>query len=177
MELNLQPPAPVSRATSLPFAGGDRVVSLLVRTRDGDLARHDLHAGEELAFDPEGTVLCRWFHRFKPRAREEDSDRRLKLTAENLFLTLADPANEPDPANTPLLQFLALMLERKRLLRLRGRTPDGQRNLYEHRGTHQMYEIPVGDLSPAFFANIQGQLGVLVEMDKPPEGPAPQPRS
>ncbi len=173
MELNLQPPAPVSRATSRPFNEGDRVISLLVRTRGGDLSRHDLLAGEETAFDPDGTVLCRWVHRFKPKTKEENPDRRLKLTAENLFLTLADPANEPDPANTPLLQFLALMLERKRLLRPRGRSADGERNLFEHRGTHQMYEIPVGDLSPAFFANIQGQLGVLVGEERAPEGPAP----
>jgi hypothetical protein len=86
----------------------------------------------------------------------------LKLTAENLFLTLADPTNEPNPVNTPLLQFLALLLERKRLLRLRGRTAEGERSLYEHLRTHQMYEIPAGDLSPEFFVKIQEQLGVLV---------------
>ena len=71
------------------------------------------------------------------------------------------------PANTPLLQFLALMLERKRLLRPRGRTADGERNLYEHLRTRQMYEIPAGDLSPEFFVKIREQLGVLVGGPKP----------
>jgi hypothetical protein len=126
------------------------------------MARYDLLAAEDANFRPEGFVFCRWTNVFKPRPKEENRDRALKLTAENLFVTLADPANEPNPVNTPLLQFLALLLERKRLLRPRGRTADGERNLLEHARTHQMYEIPAGDLSPEFFVKIQEQLGVLV---------------
>ena len=160
--MNLQPHAPASGATSRPFAEGDKVVSYLVRAIPGEFARHDVLAMEDADFRPEGTVLCRWVHRYKPKPKEDNPERTLKLTAENLFVTLADPANEPAPANTPLLQFLALLLERKRLLRPRGRTADGERNLFEHVRTHQMYEIPVGDLSPEFFARIQEQLGVLV---------------
>jgi hypothetical protein len=162
VELNLQPLAPASGASQRPFADGDRVVSYLVRVVAGEFARQDVLAAEDPEFRPEGTVLCRWVHVFKPKPKEENPERTLKLTAENLFVTLADPANEPNPANTPLLQFLALLLERKRLLRPRGRTPDGERNLLEHVRTHQMYEIPVGDLTPEFFARIQEQLGVLV---------------
>ncbi len=167
MELNLQPLALVSRASSRPFAEGDRVVSYLVRGPGHEMVRHDLHADEDAAFLAEGTVLCRWVHVFKARPKEENPERVLKLTAENLFLTLADPATEPNSANTPLLQFLALLLERKRLLRPRGRTADGERNLFEHVRTHQLYEIPVGDLSPEFFAKIREQLGVLVGGPKP----------
>ena len=176
MELNLQPLAPASGASRRPFAEGDRVVSYLVRAVAGEFARHDVLAAEDADFRPAGTVLCRWVHVFKPKPKEENPERTLKLTAENLFVTLADPANEPAPANTPLLQFLALLLERKRLLRLRGRTPDGERNLYEHMRTRQMYEIPVGDLSPEFFVRIQEQLGVLVggAKPKPPAEATPQ---
>jgi len=150
MELNLQPLAPVCRVSSRPFAEGDRVVSYLVRAAANEAVRHDVLAGEDANFHPESAVLCRWVHRFKPKKAGENPERLLKLTAENLFLTLADPVNEPSPVNTPLLQFLALMLERKRLLRPRGRTADGERNLYEHLRTHQLYEIPAGDLSPEF---------------------------
>ena len=162
MELNLQPLAPICHASGRAFADGDRVVSYLVRTPLGEMARHDLLAVEDANFRPEGTVLCRWTNVFKPRPSEENRDRVLKLTAENLFVTLADPANEPNPVNTPLLQFLALLLESKRLLRPRGRTADGERNLLEHARTHQMYEIPAGDLSPEFFVKIREQLGVLI---------------
>ena len=173
MELNLQPLALMSRASSRVFADGDRVLSYLVRGASGEFVRYDVHAGEEPDFHPAGAVLCRWVHVFKPKPKEDNPERLLKLTAENLFLTLADPATEPNPANTPLLQFLAVLLERKRLLRPRGRTADGERNLLEHLRTHQMYEIPVGDLSPEFFVRIQEQLGVLVGGAKPKPEPPP----
>jgi len=162
MEMNLQPLAPVSRASSRRFADGDRIVSYLVRSGGSDFVRHDLHAAEDADFRPEGAVLCRWVHVFKPKPKEENPDRLLKLTAETLFLTLADPANEPNPVNTPLLQFLALLLERKRRLRPRGQSADGERNLFEHAGTHQIYEVPTGELDPEFFVKIREQLGVLV---------------
>jgi hypothetical protein len=105
-----------------------------------------------------------------------------------LFLTLATPAgagassvesNDPNAINTPLLQFLALMLERKKQIKLRGRTEDGERHLYEHMATHQLYEVPVGDLNAEFFQKIQEHLGVLVGTPKPkapvPGAPAPAP--
>jgi hypothetical protein len=123
-------------------------------------------------------VYCRWVVRFKPRAADGNSDRALKLSAENLFLTLADPTNPSDETNTPMLQFLALMLERKKLLKPRGLTADQQRQILEHMPSHQFYEVPVGTLDVAFFVKIQEQLGVLVGTPKPkadavPPAPAP----
>jgi len=166
MELSLQPLAMVSRISNRPFGEGDRVVSYLVRSVTNEIERHDLLAAEDVDYRPAGFIFCRWAQLFKPRRADENPERTLKLTAENLFLTLADPANEPNPANTPLLQFLALMLERKRLLRHRGLSADGECNLFEHAKTHQMYEIAAGDLTPEFFAKIQEQLGVLVGSPK-----------
>jgi hypothetical protein len=96
----------------------------------------------------------------------------MKLTAENLFVTLADPLTEPTAENTRLLQFLALLLERKRLLRPKGRTPDGEKNIYEHARTKQFFEVPVGELSPQFFLQVQEQLSVLVG---PPKAKAAAP--
>ena len=177
MEMNLQPLASVSHASSRRFADGDRIVSYLVRASGREFTRHDLHAEEDTAFRPPGAVLCRWVHVFKPKPKEENPERLLKLTAENLFLTLADPANEPNPVNTPLLQFLALLLERKRRLRPRGQSADGERNRFEHAGTHQIYEIPAGELDPEFFVKIREQLGVLVggseKKAEAPGGPVP----
>ena len=73
-----------------------------------------------------------------------------------------------------MLQFLALMLERKKLLKPRGLTADRARQIYEHMKSHTSYEVPVGTLDAAFFVKIQEQLGVLVGAPKPkPEAPAP----
>jgi hypothetical protein len=99
---------------------------------------------------------------FKPRKAGENAEREMKLTAEALFLNLADPATDVTPENTRLVQFLALMLERKRVLKPQGRSADGAKNVYEHAKSKQMYEVPVGELSPDFFIQVQEQLSVLM---------------
>lgn len=205
MELNLHPIATKSFVSGREFAEHDRVVSYLVRPpapTDGTTAaafvRHDLLESEDrpdflaghfsAATDqiaPKSFVYCRWvIADYKPR-RDDNSDLNLKLTAENLFLTIAIPAGSlsstevADSAlsavNTPLLQFLALMMERKKLIKLRGYTEDGQRQIYEHMASHQMYEVPVGDLNVEFFQKIQEHLGVLVGTPKKKETAAPAP--
>lgn len=172
MELTLHPIATVCFVSGRAFAEGDRVVSYLVREATGEIARRDLIEAEDQPtpgygsasgkFMPPAFVYCRWVVDFKQRKADENADRTLKLTAESLFLTLGDPANEPNAANTPLLQFLALMLERKKLIKPRGVTEDGVRQIYEHMKSHQLFEVPIGTLDETFFRNIQEHLGVLV---------------
>ncbi len=174
MELTLHPMAKTCLVSGRAFAEGDRVVSHLVRDTNGEIARHDVLAAEDAAYAKPLFVFCSWSVIFKHRGMEENAGRALKLTAENLFVTLADPA-EPNPANTPLLQFLALMLERKKLLRSRGRTSDGERQILEHAKTHQLYEIPAGILDDAFFVKIQSQLDLLLGPAKASVTPAPVP--
>ena len=159
---SLQPLAASCFATGRRFEEGDRVVSFLVRLPSFEVRRFDLIAASADGFAPEGTLACRWVHIFRPRAREGDSDRALKLTAENLFLTLADPMTEQAPETARMVQFLALMLERKRILRSRGLNADGTRTILEHLRTRQRYEIPAEELTPQFFVAIQAQLTVLV---------------
>ena len=175
MELNLHPIATKCYVSGRDFAEHDRVVSYLVREASGEVARRDLLESEDGRFMPPAFVFCRWVVAFKPRRGEENADRNLKLTAENLFLTLAIPAGatadtideSSQGLNTPLLQFLALMLERKRLIKPVGYTEDRSRQVYEHRASHMRYEVPVGDLNQEFFIKIQEHLGVLVGTPKP----------
>lgn len=174
MELTLHPLSKVSRASGHVFAEGERVVCHLVREPSGEIGRHDLLAAEDANYAKPGPVLCSWTVVYKARHGEENAGRALKLTAENLFVTLADPAAEPNPVNTPMIQFLALMLERKKVLRPRGRTSDGERQIYEHVKTHQQFEVPIGTLDEHFFVNIQSQLGMLVGTPKKEEPVAAQ---
>lgn len=179
MELTLHPIATKCFVSGRDFAENDRVASYLVREATGEVARRDLLESEDGRFMPPAFIYCRWVVGFKQRKADEDPARNLKLTADNLFLTLATPAGGESPdlgsqtLNTPLLQFLALMLERKRQIKLRGYTEDGQRQIYEHMATHQLYEVPVGDLNVEFFQKIQEHLGVLVGTPKPKAEPAP----
>ncbi|MDB6095047.1 MAG: hypothetical protein JWM32_2609 [Verrucomicrobia bacterium] len=172
MEMTLHPLAKTSRATGHAFAEGERVVCYLLREAGGEIGRHDLLASEDADYPKTGPVLCSWTVTYKARHAEENAGRALKLTAENLFVTLADPSAEPNSANTPMLQFLGLMLERKKLLRPRGLTADRERQVYEHAKTHQLYEIPAGNLDEAFFIQIQGQLDLLVGPPKAKPEPA-----
>jgi hypothetical protein len=197
MELNLHPIATKCFVSGRDFTENDRVVSYLVRPSTssgpgeeagGEVTRRDVLESEDTGVCPPAAgpelverafVYCRWVVAFKQRKAGENPALTLKLTAENLFLTLALPVNVPEDTvpgtnngapsaiNTPLLQFLALMLERKKLIKPRGLTGDGARQLYEHMPTHQLYEVPVGDLNAEFFRKIQEHLGVLVGSPKP----------
>jgi hypothetical protein len=170
MDFHLQPLGTACRVTGRPFEAGDRVVSFLTREEGKvELGRHDVSEAEAGAFAAPGTVVCRWVHVFKPRAPGDNADRALRLTAENLFLALAESA-DPTPENARLLQFLALMLERKRVVKPRGRTPDGRHQLVEHVRTKQTFSLPAGDLTPEFFVQVQAQLSVLVGEPKPAPG-------
>ena len=74
------------------------------------------------------------------------------------------------------VQVLALMLERKRVLRPKGSTADGRRLVYEHAKSKELYEVPAAELSPEFFLSIQDQLAALVGGGKSKaEQPAAQP--
>jgi hypothetical protein len=168
MEMHLQPLATTCFVSGEPFVDGARVASFLVRTATTmEIVRYDVLETSAGGFTPEGFVACRWVHAFKPRRSDENPDRALKLTAENLFVALADPSTEPTPDNTRLVQFLALMLERKKILRPKGKSADGARNLFEHAKTKQVFEVPVGELTPEFFIAVQEQLSVLVGAPKP----------
>jgi hypothetical protein len=176
MELNLQPRASSCLVSGQPFQEGDRVASLLVRT-DAGIVRLDALESNAASLTPEGYVACSWVQVFKPQLVGENRDRALKLTAETLFITLADPATESTPESDRLVRFLALLLERKRLLRPRGRTPDGAREIFEHARSKQMFEVPSIDLSPEFFTAVREQLSVLVGEPKvgEPEAAAAEP--
>jgi hypothetical protein len=176
MELNLQPRASSCFVSGEPFREGDRVASLLARTDAGEIVRYDALEAHAAELAPAGFVACRWVQVYKAHAKDENPDRTLKLTAENLFLTLADPATLSTPETDRLVRFLALLLERKRLLRPKGAAPDGLRDLYEHAKTKQLHEVPAIELTSEFFIAVREQLSVLVgEPKTAPAVPAAAP--
>lgn len=174
--MHLQPLATTCFVSGEAFVDGARVASCLVRAESGvEIMRYDVLEAHAANFAPPGFIACKWVHAFKARRAGENPDRALKLTAENLFVALADPTTEPTPENTRLVQFLALMLERKRILRPKGRSADGARNRYEHAKSKAIFEIPSGELTPEFFVAVQEQLSVLVGVPKvKPEVSAPE---
>ena len=175
MELNLQPRALSCFVSGEPFREGDRVTSVLVRADSGAIVRHDALEANAASLEPQGFVACSWVQAFKPQPKDGNRDRALKLTAENLFLTLADPSTEATPETARLVRFLALLLERKRLIRPRGKSPSGEGDLYEHGRTKQMFTVPDIELTPEFFVAVREQLSVLVGEPAAPPGAVPAP--
>jgi hypothetical protein len=173
MELNLQPRALSCFVSGEPFREGDRVVSLLARSDAGAVVRYDALEANAASLAPEGFVACSWVQVFKPQPKDGNRDRALRLTAETLFLTLADPSTEATPETARLVRFLALLLERKRLLRPRGRSPSGEGDLYEHGRTKQVFTVPPIELTPEFFVAVREQLSVLVGEPGEPQGAVP----
>ena len=169
MEMNLQRRAATCFVSGHAFREGDRVASLLSRLESGEVVRYDALESHAGSLQPAGFVACRWVQVFRERSRDGDAGRALKLSAENLFLTLADPATEATPETSRLVRFLALLLERKRLLRPRGRSPDGLRDIYEHFRTKELYEVQAIDLRAEFFVAVREQLGVLVGEPRAPQ--------
>jgi len=173
MDLNLQPRAANCAVSGQPFAEGDRVASVLARGAGGAVVRLDAQVARAAELALPGPVVCRWVQVHRPAGRDPHPDRTLKLTAETLFLTLSDPATLPTPETDRLVRFLALLLERKRLLRPRGPAPTPGRELYEHARTKQLHEVPAIELTPEFFVAVQAQLSVLVGEPKAAPPPVP----
>lgn len=170
MDLNLQPLANKCHISGASFEDGQRVASFLVSDpASPEVLRFDLLEAEIPKFETQGRVVCRWVHPYKARRSGDNAAKALKFTTETLFLTLADPATEPSEENTRLMLFLALMLERRKVLKPKGKTADGLRVKYEHGKSKQMFELPATELTAEFFVQVQEQLSVLVGEPKKPQ--------
>ncbi len=149
MDIAIRPVAATCAVSGRPLAPGDRVWSVLARRPDGMLERIDVHADHQAALIAPGPVLCRWSQRVRAPAESAAAARRAALqSAEEVFLSLFDepengaaqgPAAE---ARDRLKFFLALQLERKRLLK-----PIGPRR-YRHAPTGREFTVPDFPITP-----------------------------
>jgi len=162
MELNLQSIAPECDATHVPFAQGDRIISALVQLPDGDVRRVDLLESTEPAYEWPGELLCRWTVVFEPEPPAENLEQTMRLTAANLFFELTAVGEDLPVENSALVQFLALMLERKRVLRPKGLSDDGRWKLFEHGPEKTLHRVPVGEISSESLLAIRDQLEAVL---------------
>ena len=154
-EWNIQNPAAACAATGRPFAEGDKIVTVLLQDRKGDWKRLDYAASEwprptqgELVspLDEEGMeLLSSWRSRYKPRVVVPSMMGMTEtLTKDNAEGLLRRLLSERNPAHLNACYILALMLERKRMLKeLDRRDIDGQPCLiYEHVPSGETWIIP-----------------------------------
>lgn len=152
MEIPMRSVGEACALTGEPFAPGDRVWSLLRRTEDGGLERLDVFERERERLERDGSVICQWGHRIREPETSEAEERKAALqTAEELFLSLyeepdGEQTQEEDPgvheARERMKFFLALQLERRRVLRPLGR------GLYRHVSLKREFSVPQLELTP-----------------------------
>ena len=83
-------------------------------------------------------------------------------TTEELFLSLFEESGaEGEEDRAVLKQLLALMLERKRVIKRVGPSTQGVQR-YRHPKQDREYDVPMDDLNPEKLVRIQEQLQLLV---------------
>ncbi|MDR2430375.1 MAG: hypothetical protein LBD14_05770 [Puniceicoccales bacterium] len=144
------------------FKTGDRVVCVVYKPEGLPIDRVDVLAEHFARHALAGVELGRWVREVKERA-EEEREARLQLlaTREEFFLSLYADAEDPSGEKAVLKQLLALLLERKRVLRALGR-PSGGVQRYLHVRTREEFDVPAGELVPEEVARVQSALEMLV---------------
>ncbi len=182
--------APLSRSSSLnnrAFEPGDKVVTLLHLNETGEVARFDIHLEDldDSAETPVGPELGRWVREIKDPENDKEAAAARVQSSEALFLSLygeqleeAAEADMPEPLAPPvedgdlseeskeakntLKHLLALMLERKRVLRAIGRRQAEGNQMYLHVKRKKEYVVPVFPLTPETVASLQSTLDDLI---------------
>lgn len=164
MDWNITPLAKKSYLSDVNFEKGDRIASILTRIDPETVERIDVLVSEETQVELPGVSVCRWTHVYKPKQVTDGKEEAeaMKLTADNLFISLFEGEEDPSPENGKLKQFLALMLERRRVLRVKEKGAGSV--LYVHRPSKNEYSVRNVELDPDFFLNNKEKLDFLVQV-------------
>ena len=149
LDWQIKPLSKKSAISGRDIAPGDSVVCAVFVDALGNLDRLDCHADE---FDPSkvnGKIIGRW-------------ERRMALSSsEDFFVSLFDDSGVRADESDVIKQMLALLLERKRILRPVGR-PSGGIQKYVQMSTKREFDVPQRNLDAELIAKIQTQLGNII---------------
>jgi hypothetical protein len=172
-EWNIQGRSLQCAVSGRPFAKGETVYSALY-WRDGQYSRVDLNAEAWGARNENIAPISAWQTEFVPPPPPEEEALK-KDDAESLLRRLT---KENDPATRNARYILALMLERKKVLRqIERQRPDGLSILvYEHLPSGEVWLIEDPGLRLGDLKAIQDEVAhLLASPDK--ASPEPQPES
>ncbi|MEM8550343.1 MAG: hypothetical protein AAGF10_06085 [Verrucomicrobiota bacterium] len=163
MEWQFNPPARHSSVSGTAFAEGEVVTCVLYINMEGQLERADLQEAELASFNAPGGVLGRWRREVKtPDEEAKEARAQLMATTEELFLSLFENEEEAGQSERATLkQLLALMLERKRLLKRVGPTKEGMQ-VYVRPKHEEEYHVAMEEMAPERLLAVQEQLKLLV---------------
>lgn len=159
MDFTIRSVAEACRVSGEAFTPGARVRSCLYRNAGGVIERADVleDQRQQLGIDP-ATVICSWVHRIREKQMSDAEEKRASLqSAEEVFLSLYEESADDGDAMTidtrdRLKFFLALQLERKRILKPLG----GRR--YRHVASKRELIVPDLEISADLLAEFQQEL-------------------
>lgn len=146
------------------FSPGDRVICLIYMDTDaGELGRADVLEAEAAEFELPGKALGRWARTVRNPDEAGAQARETMASAEDFFLSLFENAPGETTVETDVVKhLLALMLERKRVLRVLGRRQREGRQHYLHVKSKQEYSVPLVELSAELMNKIEETLGDIL---------------
>lgn len=177
-EWNIQSRSEACQVTGRPFAEKEEFYTLLFENPGEDgYTRQDLSQEAWEQRDAALQPLSFWKSEFEP-APAGPVDAVDKNDAESELRRLIE---EKDPAQAKLCYLLALLLERKRILKAREKiaTPQGRLIVYEHSATQESFMVPEVEFKlselDALRAEVSGGTSRIFAMvAKIPEAPVPE---
>ena len=165
MDWQIKTMAGKSFASETEFKPGDTVISLIFKDMaEGVLARVDILSSELETFELGGPRLGQWKRIIKEDGTGDLAPQEQILAAEDLFLSLFEDEEESEAAvedseRLALQHLLALLLERKRVLRSMGvRAKEGLQR-YRHPKLDREFEVPVVEVSSELMDKIMETMG------------------
>ncbi len=156
---NIRPPAKCCAVTARPFLDGELFYSVLIEEK-AELVRVDYcaEAWESRSADPR---LCHWRGEFKISATEPKVEPVQRHDAEGLLRRMID---ENEPSTVHARYILALMLERKKILRPVEtlQRPSGILLVYAHKESGETFLIDDPQLHLSQIASIQEAVAALL---------------
>lgn len=146
------------------FEPGDQAVSLVYVDGDGgELGRADLHEEELAELQSPGQVLGRWNWVMKDPEEGSTNVADTVASAEDFFFSLFEnEAGDERDRSDALKHLLALMLERKRILRAIGPRQTSGTQAYLHVKTKKELDVPIAEISRELMFKIEDTLGDII---------------
>jgi len=164
MEWHFKSIARKSSLSQLPFNPGDRVACLIFKDVEaGEMGRADVLPNEVDTYELPGEILGRWVRVVKDPDDGSADVRETVASAEDFFLSLYENYQADGLAETDALKhLLALMLERKRVVRALGKRQTAGTQRYRHVKTKQEIEVPIVEISADLMLKIQDTMGDII---------------
>lgn len=153
-----------SSRSGIPFEPGDVAVSLIyMDPAEGGVARADLLESELDELGLPGELLGRWRRVIKDPDDAAAQTGETLASAEDFFFSLFEnESGGPSEERDMLKHLLALMLERKRVLRAIGPRKGGDSLTYLHVKSKAELQVPIREMSHSLMLKIENTLGDII---------------